>query len=354
MFRSVACLVFASCATQSSPLSDVAPCEPDPAFDPGTWQGSAVDVPMEITQVFSDGGMRFSINIEVGDAPLQVWLDTGSTGLRILRDAVPDEAIACATTTPVTYAYESGLELTGVVARASVGIGDVVTPAPIPVMYIDGVDCASNKPDCPASGNSASDAAVFNGFDAIMGVGLRDGGAGIGSPIAQLPGQPSFVVSAPSYGEGDGTLTIGPVDTSMFTTLQLPGASDDGTLANGTPAWDDRFGIPACIDDMTSGIDYCEPGVWDTGAAQAIIEWPAAGSDSVLGPDSQIAVTVGPADAPLAAYAFTVGAVPVAGVDEIYLAPAVGEGFINLGTALFFHADALFDPLHGIVGLHAR
>ncbi len=354
MLRSVACLVLASCATQLPPLSDVAPCDPDPTFDPGTWQGSAVDVPMEITQVFSDGGMRFSINVEVGDAPLQVLLDTGSTGLRILRDAVPDEAIACATTNSVTYAYQSGVDLDGVVARASIEIGGVVTPAPIPVMYVDSVDCASNKPDCPASGKAASDTTVFDGFGAIMGIGLRNGGGAIGSPIAQLPGQPSFVVSAPSYGEGDGTLTIGPVDTSAFTTLQLPGASDDGTLANGTPAWDDRYGIPACIDDTTSGSDYCEPGIWDTGAPQAIIDWPTAGSDSVLESDSQIAVTVGPPDSPLDAYTFTVGAVPVPGIDDVELAPAVGEGFINLGTALFFRDDALFDPLHGIVGLHTR
>ncbi|HEY1549933.1 MAG TPA: DUF3443 family protein [Kofleriaceae bacterium] len=335
-------LAFASCATSPQPPTDIQPCDPDPAFDPGTWQGSAVVVPIVITQVGSDGATRFSINLEVGDAPLDVLLDTGSTGLRVFPDAVPDTAFACATTTASTYSYKSGLELDGVVARATIAIGGVATPAPIPVMYVDNITCASGEPDCVADGAS--------GFHAILGIGLRNGAAGIGSPIAQLPGQPSFVVHTPAYG-ADGTLTIGPSDASAFATLQLPPASDDGALANGTPAWDDRYGIPTCLDDMTGGTDYCEPGIWDTGNPPITIDWPAAAGKSELALESEIAVTIGPPAAPLDAYAFTVGTQPVAGIDEIEVEPAVGEGFINLGTALFFRADALFDPLHGIVGL---
>jgi len=183
---------------------------------------------------------------------------------------------------------------------------------------------------------------------------LRNAPASVGSPIAQLPGQPSFIVSAPAYGGTTGTLTIGPTDTSAFTTLQLPAASDDGTLANGTPAWDDRYGIPTCLDDTSSGGVYCEPGIWDTGAPEMVINWPPALDNSELAIESQIAITIGPPAAPIGGYAFTVGTVPVAGIDEVVVLPAVGEGYINLGTALFFRDDALFDPLHGIVGLRAR
>jgi hypothetical protein len=341
---SIAALALANCAT--SPLNDIQPCDPDPTFDPGTWQGSALDVPIAITQVGSDGAMRFSINIEVGNAPLDVLLDTGSVGLRILPDAVPDSAFACTTTTPSTESYKSGLELAGVVARATIAIGGVATPAAIPVTYVESVTCASTAPDCVAPATS--------GFHAILGIGLRNAPDAVGSPIAQLPGQPKFVIHAPGYGMGNGTLTIGPSDTSAFTTLQLPAASDDGTLANGTPAWDDRYGIPTCVDDMTGGADYCEPGIWDTGNPAITIDWPPATGNSELAVESQIAVTIGAPAAPIDTYAFTIGTVPVPGIDEIELEPAVGEGFINLGTALFFRADALFDPLHGIVGLAAH
>ncbi len=353
MYRITACLVLASCATSPQPPTDIAACDPDPAFDPGTWQGSAVDVPIAITQADADGAMRFSIGIEVDGSPLEVMVDTGSRGLRILRNAVPDTAYACVTTTASRETYGSGLELDGVVARATITIGGVATPAPIPVMYVDSLSC-DGPGDCGASSDSADTATVFGGFRAILGIGLRNGAAAIGSPIAQLPGQPSFVVHTSAYGASTGTLTIGPIDTSAFATLQLPAASDDGTLANGTPAWDDRYGIPTCLDDATSGGNYCEPGIWDTGAPQTIINWPAATDESKVAVESQLAVTIGPATAPLGAYAFTVGAVPVPGIDEVYVVPTVGEGYINLGTALFFHADALFDPLHGIVGLHVR
>ena len=161
-------------------------------------------------------------------------------------------------------------------------------------------------------------------------------------------------MSAPAYGGSAGTLTIGPIDPSAFATLQLPPASDDGTLANGTPAWDDRYGIPTCLDDATSGVDYCEPR--HLGHRRSADHHRLAGRRGRfrLAVESQIAVTIGPAAAPLGAYAFTVGAMPVPGVDLVDLEPASGEGFINLGTGLFFRADALFDPLHGIVGLHVR
>jgi hypothetical protein len=352
MFRIIGCFALASCATSPQPPSDIPACDPDPRFDPGMWQGSAVDVPITITQSSSDGAMRFSIGIEVGGSSLDVMVDTGSTGLRILRDAVPDAAFACATTNASRETYQSGLELDGVVARATVTIGGAATPAPIPVMYVDSIAC--NRSDCGASSDSAETATVFGGFRAILGIGLRNSPGEIGSPIPQLPGQPSFVVRTAAYGATTGTLTIGPIDTSAFATLQLPAASDDGTLANGTPAWDDRYGIPTCLEEATSGDDYCEPGIWDTGAPATTINWPAAAGDVVLASESQIAVTIGPPATPLGAYAFTIGAVPVPGIDKVVVVPAIGEGFINLGTALFFHADALFDPLHGIVGLHVH
>jgi hypothetical protein len=355
MFRMAARIVLvglASCGAMSPP-SDIPTCDPDPAFDPGTWQGSAVDLPFTIQQSSATGAMRFSIPIVIGGTVINAMLDTGSSGLRIIKGAVPDSAFSCVAAMTSTYSYHNGLELDGFVARANVGfisaVDAVATPAPINVMYVDQVGCTSSVPDCSANGASIDDFTAFGGFKAILGVRMRNAVDSIGSPLAQLPGQPSFVVHAPAYGGTSGTLTVGPVDTSEFATLQLP-AFDSVTLANGTTAWDDRYGIPACLDDATSGVDYCEPAEWDTGNPPTFIEWPAATGDSVLGSGSQISVTIGS----LASYGFTVGATPVPGIDEVDLEPASGSGFMNLGTALFFHDDALFDPLHGIVGLRAH
>jgi hypothetical protein len=46
--------------------------------------------------------------------------------------------------------------------------------------------------------------------------------------------------------------------------------------------------------------------------------------------------------------------VPTPGIDEVVIEPADGEGFMNLGTALFFHYDALFDQPNGHLGLAAH
>jgi hypothetical protein len=355
MIRIAMLVALASCAT--SPPNDIPTCDPDPSFDPGTWQGSAVDVPFTVEQSSTDGAMRFSVPIVIGGTIINVMLDTGSSGLRIIKSAVSDAAFSCITSTPSTYSYRSGLVLDGYVARARVGFFDdvtsIATPAPIQVMYVDQVSCTSANPDCGANDVSIDDVTVFGDFKAILGVRMRNAPDSIGSPLAQLPGQPSFIVQAPAYGGTSGTLTVGPVDTSGFATLQLP-AFDSVALANGTPGWDDRYGIPTCLDDATSGSDYCEPGEWDTGNPPTFVEWPAATGDSTLGSGSQISVTIGSASAPLASYAFTVGATPVPGIDDVELEPASGSGFMNLGTALFFHDDALFDPLHGIVGLRAH
>jgi hypothetical protein len=124
-------------------------------------------------------------------------------------------------------------------------------------------------------------------------------------------------------------------------------------LANGTPAWDDRYGVPACVDDETSGVDYCLPCEWDTGNPPTYIEWPqdTDGGVSTLPSGAQIRVTIGPMAAPLGQYDFTVGAVSTPGIDEVVVEPATGAGFMNLGTAMFFHYDALFDQVDGRVGL---
>jgi hypothetical protein len=61
-------------------------------------------------------------------------------------------------------------------------------------------------------------------------------------------------------------------------------------------------------------------------------------------------VTIGPSNAPLEHYAFTVGSNPTPGIDEVLVESASGEGFMNLGTVVFFHYDVYFDPGKGVVG----
>jgi hypothetical protein len=312
-------------------------------------------VPITITAE-DNGEMSFVVPVRVGSVDLNVLLDTGSSGLRIVAGAVPEGDFERVTTTQVVYSYHSGVIIQGVVAYASVSIGSLGTPAPIPVMIVQQASCTAAKPDCPARGLPPGDFSAFGPYSAILGIGMRSTAVDeqVGSPIAQLEGKPSFIVKAPSYGGTAGTLELAPAasETMSFETLALPLLTDGAQLANGTPAYDDRYGLPACLDDKKSGVGYCVPAELDTDNAPTYIEWPAHGSapTSELPPGDEVEVTIGPSNAPLEHYAFTVGSNPTPGIDEVLVESASGEGFMNLGTVVFFHYDVYFDPGKGVVG----
>jgi hypothetical protein len=318
------------------------------AFD----AGGPVNVALNVG-ISSKGTMSFTLPVQVGGSPLDTLFDTGSSGLRLLAGSVPDSAFASVTTTQVTYSYHSGVAITGVVATANISVGPLRTTAPIPVMLVQTASCTSSS--CGGVGPLPLSEA-FGSIGAILGVGMRckQGSGQVGSPIAQLEGAPAFVVKAPSYGGMQATLELFPAasEVATFKSFSLPPLSDGAALSNGTPAFDDRYGLPACVDDQTSGVDYCVPAELDTGNGPTYIEWPAHGDagNTELPPGESVQVQIGPADAGLEEYAFTVGPTPTPGVDEVLVESASGDGFMNLGTAVFLRYDVYFDPQNGVVG----
>ena len=310
-------------------------------------------VPITIKQSNSNGTMRYSVPIQIGDAPpIDAFFDTGSSGLRILADAVPDSALAL-TTKSVFYSYHSGLLITGVVANAKVSLGSRSTPMPIPLMLVQQVGCT--KP-CDAAGKTPADYTFFGGYKAILGVGMRSSASaeGVGSPIAKLEGHPAFIVHSPDYGGLSGTLELSPADATVasFSSYTLEASSPPAPLPDGTPSWNDR-GIPSCVHDLSAKVDYCIPAELDTGNPPTYIEWPAHTdpTTTTLPSGTAVQVVIGPADTPLGMYGYTVGATPRPGIDEVEIESATGKGFMNLGTAIFFHYDVLVDPQRGIEGL---
>ncbi len=314
--------------------------------------GGPVNVALSVG-ISSKGTMSFTLPVQVGGSPLDTLFDTGSSGLRVLAGSVPDSAFASVTTTQVSYAYHSGVLITGVVATANLAIGPLHTPSPVPVMLVQTASCTSSS--CGGIGSLPLSEA-FGSIGAILGVGMRckQGSGQVGSPIAQLEGAPAFVVKAPAYGGTQATLELFPAasEVASFRSFSLPPLSDGAALTNGTPAFDDRYGLPACLDDQTSGVDYCVPAELDTGNGPTYIEWPAHGDagNTELPPGESVQVQIGPVDAGLEQYAFTVGATPTAGVDEVLVESASGEGFMNLGTAVFVRYDVYLDPQSGVVG----
>ena len=231
------------------------------------------DVPMTVGQY--NATLRFTVSVQVGDAPpFDALLDTGSGGLRLVPGAVPDSAFTQILSEQVQGVFGSSLAVNGRIAMATVNIGGLVTPAPIPVMHIDSFDCASADPSCNVDTEVMSH---FSGFSAILGVGMRnsDETPVVGNPIVQLTGQPPFIIEAPPFPGGMGTLRISPAaaETTGFTPFQLASDTRELFLANHTPAWNDEE-VPTCVNDKTNGMQYCAGGFYDTGTPFTIISLP--------------------------------------------------------------------------------
>lgn len=322
---------------------------------------STQDVSLSVHTTGS-GDSSFFLPVTIGNAaPVDTLFDTGSSGLRVLANAIPESALDRVTGQNVSYSFHDGIELRGVVAYARVAIGTMTTPEAIPIMLIQSVGCTASDPDCAAAGKSIDDYESI-GPSAIIGVGMRSktSDAGIGNPIVQFHDHPSFLVHSLDRGTTTTTLTIGvSVETkAQFNRYQLEALSDGAPLQDGTPAWNDR-GIPSCINDRTNAISYCVPVELDSGNSDAYVEWPehTDSTATTIASGTDLDVAIGPSDAAITEYEFVVGATPLPGVDlvKIEAAPAAPAApYMNLGTSIFFRYDVLFDSYLGVQGLRAR
>jgi len=260
--------------------------------------GGSTDVPFALVPFWAslpdggtvEAGLNLVVQLSLGDAgPIEGILDTGSSGLQLLANLLPPATQAALTPGTISYSYsfvELGIDARGTVDTATVVLGDRATPQPIPIVVYDQLTCTSTSL-CPTDGGGL-EPYVFAGYPAILGVGLRNSWAGseaIGSPIAQLSGQPAFIVKAPDFGGDAGSLRIGPSqqEIASYSTLQLPADSLDPSLSNGTASWDD-WAVPSCVDDTSTAADYCGSALLDTGTQFIAVYWTGQASTTVLPP----------------------------------------------------------------------
>ena len=141
-----------------------------------------IDLPV-FQHRLSNGDIRFYVRVRVGGgAPINAMLDTGSFGLRVLARALAPTQYA-PTAINRGYGYGSGVVLHGPLAQARITVGDAAIAAPISIQVVESVDCNARKPNCPAARLAPSDYGIGGdglpreGFDAIMGISLRESDA---------------------------------------------------------------------------------------------------------------------------------------------------------------------------------
>ncbi len=321
-----------------------------PAFaDPQT-------VPISQT-VLPDGDIRYSVPVRVGDSvSVPALLDTGSTGLHIMRGSVFNASYTD-TGFASLYEFSAGDRLTGTVGMAVVSVGPASTDGPVPFEVVTQAGCAAFRPNCSASMLAPGDYGIGGdgiagqGFQAILGVSLSvDGGVRYtANPLAHI-GARQWIIHLPEPGQSDeGALILNPDSGALqgFTMFQLAAGPTPGPGLDG--GWVDA--LPGCLNDLSNGQRICGPSILDTGSPGVIADQAGAATGPLWAQDDRASLTFA-ADGTGPSLAFVADRNPGTGLLQ---EPAQGnqtrlvDGFLP-----FFYFDVLFDAVNGKIGLRAR
>jgi hypothetical protein len=221
-----------------------------------------VEVPISQVQG-ANGRFYYFISLSVGgSAPIRTLLDTGSTGLRLLPDAIGG-GDAVPTGRSSNYGYGTGSQFTGEIAHGVVTIGGAKTTEPVSIMLIDKIGCRENRPDCPAAGLTARDFSFAE--EAHMAepnrarIGIRLAPSDADNPLAKM-GDGVWIVELPRPGDtAPGRLILNPLaeEAAVYKRLHV----DPETGMTG-----------GCVIDGSGSQRICGHVLPDTGGNGMIVE----------------------------------------------------------------------------------
>ncbi|HEV7692991.1 MAG TPA: hypothetical protein VGO52_19310 [Hyphomonadaceae bacterium] len=321
---------------------------------PAAAQAKRVEIPIKQT-VLQDDLVHYSVDVTVGGVPVEVMLDSGSVGLRLLPSAVPAAAVRKAKEQSV-YSYGIGLQISGPFAKATVGVGGLETTADVYVQAIERIGCIERRPNCPGNKVSINKfrlggrAVPDQGYLAIMGVGLR--GAGVANPLANI-GDGAWIITLPRPGSASpGSLVLNPTaeDRAGYTLFKLQRQVAQ-TPVGKIEGWEDV--LPGCLLDIAANRQVCAPAMLDTGLFNILIRADDPKAREGWKPGVQAALVFnGPGD-PIRTAPFKINSDPVTRV--FTSEPAGGEPQrLMMGTLPYFSFSVLYDARAGTIGLKRR
>jgi hypothetical protein len=191
---------------------------------------------MKVARYHGNQKMSVVVRLAALDRPgvsvdVPVMIDTGSSGLRVFKRALPAGLVPDAAPT-TTITYSGGNQFHSHVAKVGFTIGDAPS-VPIDIEIVDEIGCAAELPHCPAADPKGYFAP--GNLVGIMGVGLRPT-KGIYSPLAQLPAplRDRYLLRTQAN-----ELEIGVPDDEAraFKTIQLDA---EKPRADGSKTWNDE------------------------------------------------------------------------------------------------------------------
>ncbi|MBA15049.1 MAG: hypothetical protein CMN73_01665 [Sphingomonas sp.] len=283
-----------------------------------------------------NGPPRFSVTVTINGQPVEAALDTGSVGLRVVGSALPSGGRETGQT--VGIGFNSGVQLSGRVVRASVSFGDL-PEATVALQRIDQATCRSGVPRCDATGSDMSSFRIMSegvpgqGFVAILGIGLRP--ERLGHPLGQA-GVTRWIVELPRSAAETGKLILNPTDAEVAGYRQVA-------------LLPDKNEVRGCIRSETH--ERCAPTMIDSGAPGITLfgadaeDLPAQGTEATLslgeGDDSpSMTVTIGRRDQ--------------GGAARIRPARPDAPTSFSFGIAPYLHWSILYDSQARTLGVSDR
>lgn len=289
--------------------------------------------------VLPDGVRRYTVTVTIDGTAVEAGLDTGSTGLRVLKSGLSGAAAAASGET-VRYGYGSGVRFEGARVRVALALPGVAA-ATVPIQRIDTVGCLPKRPDCPAARIDPAryrimgDGAAGQGFAAILGIGLHSDT--VPNPFAAL-GIHRWIVDLPRGPGETGRLILNPAADDIARYRQFAVLGDSNQVAGCLVRLDDntRICAPAMIDSGASGLRV------QGGKADAI--WPSGTRAAIVVGDSAVS----------ASFPVVIGRRDQA--SGMFAAPPRANGglSLSLGLAPYLHWSVLYDADTRRIGLADR
>lgn len=299
--------------------------------------------------VLSNGARRYGVPITVGSTALEAGLDTGSSGLRLVPNAVP-EGDAIATGRSDSYSYGAGAKLDGEIGRATVAVGALSGTTTL--QLVRKVGCTAVKPTCAAGSIPVAqygiqgDGLPGEGFKAILGVNMAS---------AEIPGlfagvgATRWIIELPRPGEGaPGRIVLNPTDAETAGFVALPIASRFASQKGGL-----HDGVAGCLKNETNGQQVCGVMLLDSGAPGIRVEdadaprpWPNGTPASLTFADGAGRVA--------AVEHLSIGQREHASNLTMVREPQSKLPEIFAGLSPYFAFSVLYDPAHGTVALKPR
>jgi hypothetical protein len=323
-------IALAACGHNGNDASD-----PDAGTDPSSISLSIVPY------AGTNKGVYFSVPISIdGSPPVNVLVDTASSGLRVFASALDDPSLVV-TAEPAMFFRDNGDTMIGHTATGTFRIGSLVINEPINFQLVESFSCQPTAPDCDLASGSAT-AYTDSGIFGILGVSLDQGFmSNTYSPLAELAD--GFTFHTSGFGSTTATLQLGPITNPPSLAL-----NKSATLPNGKTAW--QMARLFCFKiDGTPTDPACVGTVLDSGSADDFVvsnNVPAAKiSNGALAPGVAWS-EIGGGDG----LGYTV-TTQTSGQDRLVVDGSRGNAF---GIEAFLRFDIGFDITNGAIVVQPR